>query len=144
VPYRLRAPFLLLCFFLFGCVVVEFYLYILFHLLIVGKVQLEVVFTLHEIAVSMTVSSANSWPDIINFAAIVFFRKMFALVLNVYIPIAVLYEHCDIFMAQIPSYIIVIGLIFRRFNRQCKIPAAQPRTLITLTLFGHYNRLQIQ
>ncbi|MBA7711618.1 hypothetical protein ES703_120584 [subsurface metagenome] len=122
---------------LFGYVIVEFYFDILFHLLIVGKVQLVVIFALNEIAVRVTVSAADSRLFIVYPAPIVFFREVSTFVVYVNIPVAVLYEDRYVFMAQKPPYVVVVSLIFRRINRQSKIPAAQPNTLFTLTFLSH-------
>ena len=67
----------------------------------------------------------------------VFFGKISAVVFYIDIPVAVFYENSNIFVAQIPSYIVVIPLVLGGFNRQGKIPAAQPRTLVTQNLFSH-------
>jgi hypothetical protein len=89
----------------------------------------------------MTVFSANIRPFVVNPATIVLFREVFALVIHVDVPVTVLYEYRDIFMAQIPSYIVKVFLVFRCFNRQRKVPAAQPGTFKTLNLFCHSSKL---
>jgi hypothetical protein len=62
---------------------------------------------------------------------------MFAPVVNVYIPVAILNKNRRILMTQIPSYIVVIILIFRRFNRQRKILTAQSGTFLALIFLAH-------
>ena len=62
------------------------------------------------------------------------------LVLYVEVPIAVLNEDRDVIVAQIPPYVVVVFLVFRRLDRQRKIPAAQSGTFITLSLLSHYYK----
>jgi hypothetical protein len=64
---------------------------------------------------------------------------MFALVLDIDVPVPVLNEDGYVLMAQIPSDIIVVFLVFRRLYRQREISAAEPGTFITLVLFGHHK-----
>jgi len=111
-------------------------------LLIVGKVQLVVVLALDKITVLILIFPANLRPFVVNHALVVFVRKMPALVLDVDIPVAVLDEHSYALVAEIPPYIVIVLLIFRRLNRQGNVPAAKPDTFPTLILFSHYHKLQ--
>jgi hypothetical protein len=76
----------------------------------------------------------------VNPAEITFFGEVPALIPYVNIPVAVLHKHRYAFMTQKPSYVVIISLVFRRIDRQCKISAAHARALVTLIVIRHYHK----
>ena len=70
---------------------------------------------------------------------------MVAFVLYVNIPVSFFDENADVFVAEVPSDVVIIFFVLGGFDRQRKISAAQPGTLITqnLSLFRHFYILQI-
>jgi hypothetical protein len=116
-------------------VVVELHLDILFHLLVIRKMQVVLIVAIHEIALVMRVVPAYLGSMIIDPALEILAGQVSALVFDIDVPVPILHKHGHILMAQIPSNIVVIIPVFRGFNGQGKIAAALSITALALVLF---------
>ncbi len=90
----------------------ELYLHVFFHLPGCGKVQLVVVAAVviaGQVAGIIAVSPAYPWAYVVCLALVVSFGEFQALVLDIYVPVALIYKDFDIFVVEIPSDIIIIA-----------------------------------
>ncbi len=90
----------------------ELYLHVFFHLPGCGKVQLVVIAAVviaGQVAGIIAVSPAYPWAYIVCLALVVGFGEFHALVLDVNVPVALIYKDFDIFVVELPSDIIIIA-----------------------------------
>ena len=111
-------------------IIVEFHSYIFFHLLVIRKMQVIIVFVLAELAVDIFIPSANPRPFRI-YPAFMVSRQMPALIINADVPVLLFYEYRNAFMHKIPPDIVEIAFFCRRFYRQSDISATQSGTFMT-------------
>jgi hypothetical protein len=108
---------------LFLDVVVELDLDVFFHLLVVGEVQLEVVFAFREIAGLVTIIPAELGTVGIDGTAILVVQVA-AFVLDIDVPVPLLHEDGYIFVTEVPPDIVVVVPVLGSLEGEGKIPAA--------------------